>query len=675
MSKRKAKAKQVKEISVGISDLQKIQKNLSLGLQHHNEGNILKARNLYRKVLKINPRQPDALHLLGLVYHQKGQFENAVKSIKKSIDVAPGSSEAYSNLGLALCALGRFDEATKCYHQAIAINPNNFSAYNNLGTTFYDLGLFQDAVESIRRAIDLNPDFSLAHNSLGKALHEQGLLDEALTCFRKSLALDPNVPEVHNNLGTVLHDQKKLNEAVDCFRAALALDVNSPNTHNNLGAVFHDMKHPDQAVACFQTALELNENFPEALNNLGIAYYGLGKTESAIECYHKALVIRPGYPEALNNLGNVLRDNGQLEEAISNYRMAIAEKPDYAEAFRHLAFAKKHIKYDDEIKAMEELFAESGISDTQRMHLSFGLGKAHEELKEFEKAFPYILTGNRIKRRLLGHPFEEKKAYFDQLKKTFNRSLFDANPNTGCKDKSPIFILGMMRSGTSLTEQILASHSKIRGAGELTTINDVLRTSLSGPDGVLQINNIRKRKAVELERMGLEYVEIVRKNFNSAKFITDKMPSNFLYIGLIKLILPNAKIIHCTRNPLDNCLSIFKNYFSAMDHAYAYDLEDLGRYYTLYRDLMIHWHEVLPGFIHDIQYEEMVADQETSSREILNFCGLEWEDACLNFHQTKRSVKTASGEQVRNPIYNSSIQSWQNYETQLAPLIKELSAS
>ena len=437
--------------------------------------------------------------------------------------------------------------------------------------------------------------------------------------------------------------------------------------------MLQDLGKLDEAVASYNKALAIKPDYADAHNNLGVALFRLRKMNEAIASYHKALAIAPDYAEAHNNLGNAFKALGKMDEAVASYRKALAIKPDYAEAHRHLAHIKTVSENDNDIRAMEDTYAMPDLSDEQRMHLAFGLGKSFEDLGQYEKAFGFFLTGNALKRGTYEFSVENEEKNFGKLKKLFTKSLFCKHQAAGSSDEIPIFVLGMPRSGTTLVEQILASHSKVHGAGELDHINRIVTYSFGKIDDAGFAESINQASISDFSSAGGEYIDMIRAHDDTAAFITDKMPFNFMMIGMIRLMLPNAKVIHCCRDPLDTCLSIFKNYFSDDGNYYAYDLGEIGRYYNLYCDLMTHWQNVLPGFIYDIKYEDVVTDQEKQSRALLAYCGLEWDDACLEFYRTDRPVSTASGAQVRRPIYKNSVQSWKRYEDQLAPLLNVLS--
>jgi hypothetical protein len=321
---------------------------------------------------------------------------------------------------------------------------------------------------------------------------------------------------------------------------------------------------------------------------------------------------------------------------------------------------------------MENLYNnKDDISEADRKDIGFALGKAFEDLRDYDKSFGFILEANRLKRKSYTYSIQDDHDLFARIKKIFSPDFFAAHEGSGYQDKTPIFILGMPRSGTTLVEQILASHPLVFGAGELTILENLTNAVCLGkatpefPQCMLDLD----RDA--LKKMGSGYIEKIRQYSSDALYITDKMPHNFLRLGLIRAILPLAKVVHCVRDPMDTCFSIFKKDFEGR-HDYAYDMVELGRYYNLYRDLMAHWEKVLPGFIHTIRYEEIISNQQNRTKSLLDFCGLPWDEACLAFHKTERRVSTASLAQVRQPIYKDSVALWKRYEKHLEPLKKAI---
>ncbi len=499
--------------------------------------------------------------------------------------------------------------------------------------------------------------------------HKAGRLQQAEQIYHHILSNDPDNADANHYLGIIAIQGGENDIAIRFINKAIQANPNIPATYSNLGNALKRLGRLDEALVSYRKAISMNPDSAVMYCNLGVLLKDIGQLDEAIEKYKTAISINPDFAEAHCNLGILFNELGQLNEAISSYKIAISSNPDYAKAHHYLSRAIRHHEYDDTILAMETFYDRDDISSEQRMHLAFGLGKVFEDLNEYSKSFDFILEGNRLKRASYQYRIEEDVELFGKIKEVFSTGFFSNHPDTGNPDETPIFILGMPRSGTSLVEQILASHSQVFGAGELKYLSSMATGSRS--------ENTKKKfpeYALKLQNdsfyiLGSNYIGKLRNHSNIARYITDKMPINFKLIGLIKTILPKAKVIHCKRDFMDNCYSIFKNYFAG-EHKYAYEMNELGHYYKLYLDLMDHWQKIIPDFIYEISYEELVSDQEEQTKKLLSFCQLPWEDSCLSFHKTKRRVRTASATQVRRPIYSDSIQGWKKYEAQLKPLQK-----
>ena len=569
--------------------------------------------------------------------------------------------------GRVLQQTGKLSSAERAYNKAIKINRDFIEAHNDLGNVLLDLGRPKEAAHAFRKALKLRPGHPMLLTNLGNALQLQGEIGKAIDWFNKAIFQDPNFVGAQINLGNALRDLGRFQEAVAAYEHAIKTNPAIADTYNNLGSVLIELDELDDAITNFEKAVEIDPGHTEAYNGLGNALGYGGEIDKAIASYRRAIEINPRHKDGHNGLGNMLSDMGEIDEAVVSYRKAIEINPGNADVYRSLSKIKKFTEYDDDIHAMESLYAIKRIPDEPKMHLAFGLGKAYEDLGEYEKSMDFILQATRLKRTSFQYSISETESLFSNIKATFSSEFFSDREDMGNPDATPIFILGMPRSGTSLVEQILASHADVFGAGELNDLlylaRKIFTADPSGefPESVVDLDS------GALENLGIEYIKRIRKHSKDSKYITDKMPHNFLRIGLIKAILPNAKIIHCTRNPMDNCLSLFKNYFSK-GHAFSYDMTELGQYYNLYLDLMAYWRSTLPGFIYDLSYETLVADQENQIRQLLDYCKLPWDDACLDFHNTRRKVRTASNAQVRRPIYKDSVKLWKRYEKQLLPL-------
>jgi tetratricopeptide (TPR) repeat protein len=679
---------------------------LRTAVAHFQAGRWAEAKALCAETLSAEPRNVMALHLLGILHCQQGDVAKGAELIGEAVRLQPDNPTVQYDLGQTRLALGRLEDAAAAFGHALALKPDFAEAHNSLGNTRKNQGRLADAAAAYGRAIEAKPDFPEAHNNLGNALKELGRPAEAVASYHKALAVTPDYAEAHFNLGLALKDLGRLAEAAASYHKALAIKPDYAEAHNNLGNALKELGKLDEAIASYNRALAGNPNYAEAQYNRGLALKDLGRVEEAAGGYRKALAIKPDYAEVHNSLGNALKDLGMLDEAVASYhkalaikpdfaeahnnlgnafvhlgklenaaasyQTALAIKPDYAEAYRHLAMVKNSSEYGNDIKDMEDVYAIPGLDDQQRMHLAFGLGKSFEDLHQYEKAFGYFLTGNAIKRGTYEYSIESAEKSFGRLKKLFVPDRFGGPQATGLADPIPIFVLGMPRSGTTLVEQILASHPKVHGAGEVDHLQKIVASSFADIEDARFAECLNRATSRDFSRAGDDYIRKIGRGADSAAFVTDKMLPNFRLIGMIKLMLPNAKIVHCCRDPLDTCLSIFKNYFSLDGLDFAYDLKELGRYYNLYRDLMDHWYSVLPDFIYNIRYEDMVADHETQSRALMAYCGLEWDEACLAFHRTNRPVYTASAAQIRRPIYAGSVGSWERYKPWLAPLLDQL---
>ncbi len=607
--------------------------------RYHQAGRLSEAERAYRQFLALNPRQPDALHLLGVVAYQSGRHAAAVDLIGQAIGLRGDVPVYHNNLGIALGELGRFGEAVTHYKRALTLKPDFVDAHFNLGNALQEQGELDEAIAYYQRAIAFKPGHAEAHNNLGNGLKRQGKLDEAMVHYQRAIALKPDYAEAHSNLGRVFKEQSKFAEAMVHYQRALAFKPDSAEIYLNMGNIFRLHSKYGEAMAYYQRAIAFKPDLAETYYNLGIALRELGQFDEAQRAYERALELEPR--------------NGWYYRQLFDGRRVIAGD-------RHLAAAEKLV----------EDMTSLPIEDQRELH--FALGKAYEDLEQRERSFRHRLEGNALKRRESVYDEAEMLGFLDRIRTVFTAELMQNKRNLGNPSMVPTFIVGMPRSGTTLVEQILASHPKVFGAGELAEFSKAV-TSLGMPNGALSFPEAVPALSTEqLNQLGTSYLDAVAAEAPGAERITDKMPTNFRFVGLIHLALPNARIIHMRRDPIDTCLSCFSLLFTG-DHPYCYDLGELGRYYRAYQMVMEHWRQVLPaGVMLDVRYEEVVADVEGQARQIVAYCGLEWDDACLDFYKTQRPIRTASATQVRQPIYRTSVGRWKPYHHLLQPLIKEL---
>ncbi|MBF0194221.1 MAG: tetratricopeptide repeat protein [Magnetococcales bacterium] len=605
----------------------------------------------------------------GISYHQSGKLDDAINWYKKVLEIQQENTAALSNMGAALQAIGKLNEAVISCQKAISIKPDYADAYYNLGNALKEQGKLGEAVASFQKAISIKSDYADAHSNLGIALQKQGKLDEAVASYQKAISIKPDYAFTYSNLGVALQEQGKLNEAVASYQKAIFIKPDYTDAYSNLGNTLKEQGKLDEAVASCQKAITIKPDYADAYYNLGNALKEQGKLDEAVKNYQRAISIIPDYTDAYYNLGITLNEQGKLDEAVASYQKAISIKPDYADAYYNISNAKKFTDIS-ETQVIKDVL-NTAKTNSDKIFLNFALGKAMVDINCDSQAFKYYLTGNQLKRAGLEFDISETAKTFNKFQKTFDKSFFESRMGFGDKDKTPIFILGMPRSGSTLIEQILSSHPDVYGAGELSFIKKNILQKISSNSINMVPNSVSRFTSNDFAKLGSRYINNIREIEPKIKFITDKMPENYLYIGVIKLMLPNAKIIHSVRSPEDTCLSIFRTNFIGT-HNYAYDLIELGQYYRQYSNLMAHWHKIFPGTIYDIEYENLTVNQESETRKLIEFCGLDWNDRCLSFHNTVRNVKTASNYQVRQPMYTSSVNGWKRFEKQLQPLLKAL---
>ena len=498
------------------------------------------------------------------------------------------------------------------------------------------------------------------------ALFNQRKFDEVLTQGEALSDEYPTAVEILNILGAVNAGLERRDQAIDCYTRALRIDPEYAEAHNNLGIVFKDLGKFAEAIDSYKKALQVNPGYAEAHNNLGNAFKELGKFDEAISSYADALEIKPGFSESHNNLGNTFKELGRCDEAITCYVKALQIKPDFAEAHNNLSSVKKYTIGDSHLGEMLDQVARPNLSNQDRLRLNFAVGKAYSDIGDHNRAFSNLLEGNRLRKAELNYNIAADRALFSEIKSYFSNDIprldAEATLEVGAAPK-PIFIVGMPRSGTTLVEQILATHSQVYGAGELEILNREIqktgwRSSIKSP-GLSQ--EIREGYLTNLLKLGA-----------TEPFVTDKMPTNFRWLGFVLSALPDVKIVHVTRDARATCWSNFKHYFSSKGNGFGHDLSDVAKYYRLYLDLMNFWRKNFPNTIYDLNYDALTQDQEGETRKLLDYIQLGWEEQCLDFHKTKRAVRTVSSTQVRQKIYRGSSEEWRKYEEYLAPMVEGL---
>jgi tetratricopeptide (TPR) repeat protein len=623
-----------------------IPQRLALAVQHHEAGRLAEAENLYRDILQEAPRHPHALHLLGVLAHQTGHPADARDLI----------------------------------HQALAVHGPHPVFHSNLASVYLALGQLSEAQTHARAAIELQPGLADAHGNLAVALRRQGKLDEAEAACREAICLNPRHTDARCNLGATLHQQGRYAEALAVLQETVRLDPGHAQAHNDLGGVLLALGHAEEAVRHLREAIRLRPQFAEAHGNLAMALRELDRIDEAVASCREGLRINPAYPKLHNHLGYLLEVQGQLDEALAEFQEARRLDPADTTALAglsKLATASRYSLTKDDLRTLQELAIRTDVPPEDLCRVHFALAWTFDQTGEYEQAFAHCRRANDLRQQLnhrrgLTFDLAAHRALVERLIPFFTLAYFERVRSFGSESERPVFIVGMFRSGTSLAEQILASHPQVHGAGELHDIERLMQTvprHLETNEGLPEC--LARLDPATTRALADEYLLALGQRAGPATRVIDKLPFNFLHLGFIATLFPRARVIHCRRDPRDTCLSCFFQNF-ADPHPFALDLAHLGRYYREYERLMAHWARVLPLPVFELQYEELTAQQEAISRRLVAFCGLEWDKRCLRFHESRRVVRTASTLQVRRPMYQSSVGRWKHYQAHLQPLLEAL---
>jgi tetratricopeptide (TPR) repeat protein len=628
-------------------------KSLTLSQKRKKLSEKKKRKKATKQNLKVNNPSQQQLSSL-LEYYQNGRFDDAEKLAVSVTQEFSKHQFAWKVLGAVLKQTGRITDSLTPMQKSVQLAPQDAEAHSNLGTALQELGRLDEALASYAKAITMKPDFAEAHSNLGNTLKKLGRLDEALASYTQAIALKPDFAEAHSNLGNTLKELGRLDEALASYTQAIALKPDYAEAHYNLGITLQELGRLDEALASYTQAIALKPDYAEAHSNLGFTLKELGRLDEALASHTQAIALKPDYAEAHSNLGVTLQELGRLDEALASHTQAIALKPDLAEAHRHLTLMKSFDAQDEQYSKMLELYLDESISEEQRCHINFGLAKACEDLGDYEQAFTHYGEGNVLRKRLLNYDTNQDVELFKQLKSSYPKIEKNSlEPCSLANKLTPIFIVGMPRSGTTLVEQIISSHSQVTGAGEL---NFAAQFGAAIATGITEANNDA------LFDFRGEYLDKLQNVSNGNLIITDKMPQNFRFIGLLAAAFPEAKIIHVKRNPAAICWANYKQYFVSKSIGYCYALDDVISYHKLYENLMEFWTNTLSNRIYKLDYEQLTVNQESETRQLIDYLGLDWDENCLSPQNNTRSVATASNVQVRKKVYRGSSEQWRKYQ-------------
>ncbi|GGF75201.1 sulfotransferase [Azorhizobium oxalatiphilum] len=678
-----------------------IQEAIQRASQHWAAGQAAPAEQLCQRVLAVWPGQPDALHILGLMAHaygdldlairylreaanaprvpapylsnlgeilrQKGYLAEAEEVCRRALALEPGAIGAWNNLGIILQEAGKLTESVACLERVAAAQPDSPQAFNNLANTCTRLGALETARTHYARALELDPDYAEAESNLSFLLNEMGRADEAARHARHAIDLDPQLADAYVNLaGAELGRQRPL-EAQRWLEALLAF---APAHLGGLVAFARVLKsrQPDAALSMAQRAVATAPWSADARNVRGEILHALGRHAEARTDYRAAAEAQGAVRDtALANEAALLMELGETAEAGTTLAAILARDPRHVTAFAGQTQLKTFAPEDPDLLRMERLLASGEIQGfSERMTLHFALAKAWFDAGRADVAFAHLAQGNRMKRSTFDFDLAATGRWMREFGAVMGARLAEGPTEGGDPSTLPIFIVGMPRSGTTLLEQILASHPLVHGAGELPVMERLVSALPGYPASVAQM------PPDQLTAMGRAYVEHVTALSAGRPHVVDKMPGNFLHVGLIRLMLPQARIIHSRRDAVDTCLSCYAQLFSA-EQTFAYDLAELGGFYRQYEALMAVWRDALPAshFI-EMDYERLVADQEGETRRLLDRLGLPWDARCLDFHRTQRPVRTASLVQVREPVHGRAVGRWRQHADHLQPLLEAL---
>ena len=549
--------------------------------------------------------------------------------------------------------LGRLIDAKELYKKTIVSNPNFLEGHYNLGLTYKKLGKLKKAEQKFKETITINSQFLNGYKNLCSVLQVQKKFDELEIYLKILIKFNPKDAISNYNLSLAQENLNKLNEAKISLKKSISLDPNFFQAYYNLGIILKKLKNTEESIEVFYKGLNISPNFLPLRHNLGATLIEVGRSKEAINLLNRTIEINPSYPYTYNNLGIAQKNIGDIKNSNLSFERAIQLKPNYSEAHRHITMTKKFLCKDEQFLQMQKIYVDKNITEKEKCHISFGLAKAFKDLNEFENAFKYFNEGNKLRKKHLNYNIYQDIEHFNKLKFNYSRIPKISSRNKGSTNcVLPIFILGMPRSGTTLVEQIISSHSKVHGGGEFPFIGKLGGCMANG------LENINENKLINFRQNYLERLKLLSNNL---PIITDKFNLNFRYIGLISNAFPEAKIIHVKRNPAATCWSNFEQYFPN-GLGYSYDLTDIINYYYLYEELMNFWINSIRCNIYNIDYELLVKNQKKETKKLINYLEIDWESSCLSPHKNKRDVATASNSQIRKKVYLNSSQKWKKFK-------------
>ena len=652
-----------------------ISEYFQLGQRAMQLGLFSEAEKHFLAILAISPNVIEAVASLAYVCAANKQHDKAAEWLKVLLKNNPKHAQTHHNLANSLYAQQLYDEAIEHYLIALTIDSQFVESHIHCGITYRMLKNYDAAISCLQHAIDLDKTNSRAFHLLGMIYVDTEDFNRALYCLECATELAPDHAEFRISFARTLENANLDFEAGLQYHRACEIDPNYLYGFMSYGTYLLKNHYRDEALECFIRAEQLDPKNLEITHLIGQSYLGMGNTEAALEKLSTALQTNCDSLPILTDMGQAYQEAGKISEALEVANKMIDVNNNQPNGYFVQARIKKSVLNDGLAENLLRVANNEALDEQAKIIINFTLGKVFDDHKNYSEAFKYYAIGNALINNRINYDEKVDEANFSNLIEFFNADFFTSNQHLGAESNLPIVIVGMPRSGTTLAEQIISSHSNIIGAGEVAfwggapdSIPFRLNSKTPYPECILDMS---VKQANDITRMYEAMLHKIAGPDTNPSHITDKMPHNFLHIGLIALLFPNVKIIHTKRDPIDTCLSIFFQNFGD-GHPYAFDLSNLSFHYKQYQRIMRHWHEVLPGRIMDINYEDTITDPVFWSRKLIDHIGLKWDDACLAPHKLERSVKTASHWQVRQPIYKTSVQRWKNYEAFLEPLIEAL---
>lgn len=565
---------------------------------------------------------------------------------------------------------GKFEQAEVQAVAHLKSHKNSATLLHILATAQARQNKTEAALANFRRATQIDPKSAIIHNDLGRFLLDLGRPVEAIEELRRALINDENMTAAMLNLARTRTLLGQNDDAINLARKACKTDPALAEAHSLYASLLITAAREAEAIDAYQKAIDLGEASAQNYAMMALAQGALNQNEEALRNFAKAIEIAPDYAFSYFRRATLLQNLGDFEAADADFHKALTLDPDNGEIYRTYGATHKFSADDPLIAQMASRYKDAELSDVNRMNLGFAISKAMEDCKEYNKVFPYLNTANALMCKAYPYDVNSRKIEIEKIRQAFSGVDFIATQNEETSDFAPIFITGMPRSGTTLVEQILASHSTVTGAGEVGEFSRQAYKMTATPDGAF--NAVSNMSSKAMADLGSGYADFMRNLFPDGVRISDKSIQTYAIMGFVKLALPRAHVVVVRRDPRDNLLSIYKNVFPEGSHRYAYNLRDLGTYYKLFVEMIDFWRSTLPGYFHEIHYDALIANPKDETRKLLAACDLEWEDNCLNFHQNKRRVDTLSVYQVRQPIYQSSLKAWERYEDDLAELFTAL---